>query len=406
MMARSRTMIALIAALALAFGALLVAGVVTRARASKALHAASNAARAAVPNVAVIRPALAGEDDLTLAATTQGFQDTIVYARTSGYLRKRYVDLGDRVTAGQLLAEIESPELDEQLRQARADLNQAEKALDLQKANLDLATATLARYRAADAENAVAKEAVDQSVAAARTAQASVFAAEAAVASFGANLRRLEDLTQFERVIAPFSGIVTQRNIDVGALITAGSPTNNTAASPLAVNGGANGLFEIMGLDRLRVFVSVPQAYAPNVTTGATVKVRVRGQARPIAGRVARTANALDPGARTLLTEVDIDNRTGELLPGMFVYVDFSVGAAGTRWRLPAAAVIVDAEGTRVATVDRDGVVRFQPVTIGRDFGPTIDVHGGLTGDELIVKQPTVALQEGQRVQPTQSGPS
>ena len=121
-------------------------------------------------------------------------------------------------------------------------------------------------------------------MATARTAQASVLAAEAAVASSGANLRRLEDLTQFERVIAPFSGIVTQRNIDVGALITAGSPTNNTAASPLAVNGGANGLFEIMGLDRLRVFVNVPQAYAPNVAAGAPIKVRVRGLARPVAG--------------------------------------------------------------------------------------------------------------------------
>jgi multidrug efflux pump subunit AcrA (membrane-fusion protein) len=169
-----------------------------------------------------------------------------------GYLRKRYADIGDHVEAGQLLAEIASPEVDQQLRQASADLNQSEKMLQLQQANLDLARVTMARYQAADAENAVAKEAVDQSVATARTAQAAVAAAEATVASNVANVRRLEELTSWERVVAPFAGSVIQRNVDVGALITAGSPTNNTAMA-VGRHGAASGLFEIGQIDALCV---------------------------------------------------------------------------------------------------------------------------------------------------------
>ena len=248
------------------------------------------------PNVYVIRPEAAGETDLSLAATTQAIQDAVIYARTSGYLRKRYVDIGDRVTAGQLLAEIESPEVYQQLQQAHADLQQAEKNLDLQKANLDLARTTLARYEAADAEEAVAKQAVDQSVSAHRTAQASVAATEANVKSNKANVQRLQELTSFQRVLAPFNGTVIQRNVDVGALITAGSPTNNTAAAPTSVTGGANGLFEIAQIDALRVFVNIPQAYAPNVKAGLPVQVTVRGRLmEPVTAKVTRTAGAIDP---------------------------------------------------------------------------------------------------------------
>jgi RND family efflux transporter MFP subunit len=404
--ARTRTTVAAATTILALFVTALIAGVMVRARASRDLRAATHAARNAIPQVIVIRAERAGASPLTLDATTQGIQDSIIYARTSGYLRKRYVDIGDRVTVGQLLAEIESPEIDQQLHQARADLDQSAKNLELQKANLDLAKATLARYQAADAENAVAKEAVDQSVATARTAQAAVAAAEANVASNAANVRRLEELTAFERVVAPFSGIVTRRNVDVGALITAGSPTNNAVASPVALTGAVNGLFEIARTDQLRVFVNVPQAFAASVTTGLRVGVRVRGRPQPFAGTVTRTASALDPGTRTLLTEVDIPNPSRELLPGMFIYVDFAVAPSGIRWRLPATAILIDAQGTRVATVASDGRLRFRPVVLGRDFGAAIDIQSGLDGDELIVKQPAVSLQEGQRVQPIQSAPS
>src|SRR6266704_6700996 len=401
---RTRTMLVIGIGILGLFLILLAVGVVPRVRTHRELVVATQKAQNTPPEVYVIRPAPASEADLSLSATTQAIQDSIIYARTSGYLSKRYVDIGDQVTAGQLLAEIESPEIDQQLRQAKADLQQSQKNLDLQKANLDLARVTMARYQAADAESAVAKEAVDQSVSAHRTAQAAVAAAEANVASNTANVQRLQELTSFERVLAPFNGTVIQRNVDVGALITAGSPTNNTAAAPTSVSGGANGLFEIAQIDMLRVFVNIPQAYALNVNVGLAVQVAVRGQLmQPVTGTVTRTANALDPGTRTLLTEVDIPNQSRRLLPGMFVYVAFKIGPSGTHWRVPATAVVFDARGTRVAIVGPGNKLHFQDVVLGRDFGTSMDVQAGLQGNETIVKQPTVSLQEGQIVTPIES---
>ena len=402
--ARTRVMIAIAGAGLITFAILLVTGIIARARTDRELKTAAQSVQTAVPQVAVIRAKPASDVEMSLAATTQAIKDSIIYARTSGYLSKRYVDIGDHVEAGQLLAEIAAPEVDQQLRQARADLNQSEKMLQLQQANLDLARVTMARYQAADAENAVAKEAVDQSVATARTAQAAVAAAEATVASNVANVRRLEELTSWERVVAPFAGSVIQRNVDVGALITAGSPTNNTAVAPSSVSGAASGLFEIGQVDALRVFVNVPQVYAANVKWGLPVLVTVRGrQMQPVTGTVARTANALDPVARTLLTEVDIPNASHELFPGMFVYVGFTISPSGSRWRVPATAVIIDAHGSRVATVSADGKVHLQPVVLGRDFGASMDIQAGLTGGEAIVKQPTVSMQDGQVVKPIET---
>jgi RND family efflux transporter MFP subunit len=399
--ARTRSMVFIgIGALAV-FLILLAVGVIPRVRNNRELVVAADKVRNTPPQVYVIRPEPAAAAGLSLAATTQAIQDSIIYARTSGYLSKRYVDIGDYVKAGQLLAEIASPEIDQQLRQGQADLQQSERSLDLQKANLDLARATMGRYEAADAEGAVAKQAVDQSVAAYRTAQAAVAAAEANVQSNRANVQRLQELTSFQRVLAPFGGTVIQRNVDVGALITAGSPVNNTAVAPSSVTGSANGLFEIAQIDSLRVFVNVPQVYAPNVTVGLPVQIAVRGQlAQPVTGKVTRTASAFDPGTRTLLTQVDIPNQSHRLLPGMFVYATFKIAPSGTRWRVPATAVIFNAQGTRVAIVGAGNTLRFQTVVLGRDFGTSIDVQAGLQGHETIVKQPTVSLQEGQRVTP------
>ncbi|TMQ18886.1 MAG: HlyD family efflux transporter periplasmic adaptor subunit [Candidatus Rokuibacteriota bacterium] len=399
--ARTRTMVAAgMAALGL-FVVLLILGIVPRLRSGRELAAAARKVQTTPPNVYVVRPEAAAEAELSLAATTQAIQDAVIYARTSGYVSRRHVDIGDRVTAGQLLAEIDSPEIAQQLRQTQADLQQSEKTLDLQKASLELARTTLARYQAADAEGAVAKQALDQSAAAHRTAQASVAAAEANVESNRANVQRFRELTSFQRVVAPFNGTVIQRNVDVGTLITAGSPTNNTAVAPTSVTGAANGLFEIAQVDALRVFVNVPQAYAPNVKGGLPVSVVVRGQImKPVTATVTRTASAFDPGTRTLLTQVDIPNAGHHLLPGMFVYVTFKIGPSGTRWRVPATAVIFNAQGTRVVTVGAGNKLHFQDVVLGRDFGTAIDVQGGLQGDELVVKQPTVSLQEGQAVTP------
>jgi len=242
---------------------------------------------------------------------------------------------------------------------------------------------------------------VDQSVATHRTTQAGVAAAEANVESNKANVQRFLEMTSFQRVLAPFDGTVIQRNVDVGALITAGSPTNNTAVAPSSVTGAANGLFEIAQIDALRVFVNVPQAYAPNVKVGLPVQVMVRGQLmQPVTGTVTRTASALDPGTRTLLTQVDIPNPSLRLLPGMFVYVSFKIGPSGTRWRIPSTAVIFNAQGTRVAMVGAENKLHFQEVVLGRDLGTSIDIQAGLQGNETIVKQPTVSLQEGQLVKP------
>ena len=401
---RGRTIILVgIGALAV-FLVLFAAGLVPRLRNSRERAAAAEQLRTTPPNVYVVRPEPASASNLTLAATTQAIQDSIIYARTSGYLARRHVDIGDRVTAGQLLAEVASPEVDQQLTQARAELQQSEKALDLQRANLDLARATMGRYEAADAEGAVAKQAVDQSVATFRTAQAAVAAAEANVLSYKANVQRMLELTSFQRVVAPFTGTVIQRNVDVGALITAGSPVNNTAVAPSTVTGAANGLFEIAQIDTLRVFVTVPQAYTANVKVGMPVRVTVRGQlAEPVKATVTRTASALDPGTRTLLTQVDIPNPSHRMLSGMFVYVDFEIGPAGTHWRIPATALIFNAQGTRVVLVGAGNKLHFQQVVVGRDLGTAIDVQSGLEGHETIVKQPTVSLQEGQIVNPVAS---
>ena len=399
--ARTRTMAVLGSVLLTLFLLLLVVGIVPRVRNTRALAAAADHARNAVPTVFVVSPVLAGDEGLNLAATTQAIQDTIVYARISGYLKRRFVDIGDRVKTGQLLAEIDAPEVDAQLRQAQANLQQAQKTLDLQVANRDIAKLTMDRYVAANAEMAVAVELVDQSIAAHRTAQAAVAAAEATVEANRATVRQYLELTSFERVLAPFDGLVIQRNVDAGALITAGSPVNNTAVAPSNLTGTPTGLFEVGQIDRLRVFVNVPQAFAPNMRAGLPVNVRARGHLdQPVTASVARTANSIDPSTRTLLTQVDVPNTLGSLMPGMFVYVDFKVAPSGIRWRVPATAVVFDAQGTRVVTVARASTLHFQPVELGRDFGDTIDIQSGLHGHEMIVAQPTVSMKEGQVVAP------
>ena len=402
--ARTRTIL-LIAVVALVLlAAFLAFGLVRRHQQGRELASSTAQAVATPPRVYVVRAAAAAIPDWSLPANTQAVEDSIIYARVSGYLTKRFVDIGDRVKAGQLLAEIQSPELDQQLNQARANLVQSQKQLDLQKANLELARTTMERYKGADREAAVAKLTVDQAVAGYGTAQASVAAAEATVVSNEANVRQFEAMTAFERVLAPFDGVITQRNVDLGALITAGSPTNNTSVAPTSVSGAPTGLFEVAQIDSLRVFVSVPQAFAGNVKPGLPAQITIRGAlSTPVAATVTRTANALDPGTRTLLTEVDIPNASHAILPGAFVYVNFKLSPAGQRWNLPATALIFNSQGTQVMLVDADGKLRLQKVTVGRDFGDTIDIQAGLSGNEAILKQPDVSLQPGQVVTPVEA---
>jgi RND family efflux transporter MFP subunit len=401
---RTRTIIVIAVVILAVFAVFLGLGIHYRSDQAHTLASTTTQAANAPPQVYVFHPVATKSPDWSLPGSTQAIQDAIIYARVSGYLNKRYVDIGDQVKAGQLLAEIQSPELDQQLGQSRANLLQAQKQLDLQKANMELARTTMERYKGADQEQAVAKLTVDQTVSAYATSQASVAAAEATVSSNEANVRQFEAMTAFERVLAPFDGIIAQRNVDVGALITAGSPTNNTSAAPTSVTGAATGLFEVAQIDTLRVFVSIPQAFAGNVKPGLAARVTIRGALTvPVAATVARTASALDPGTRTLLTEVDIPNATHGMLPGAFVYVAFKIAPSGQHWNLPATALIFNSDGTQVMLVEPGGKLHLQKVTVGRDFGDTIDVQAGLTGGETIVKQPDVSLQDGQVVTPVES---
>jgi multidrug efflux pump subunit AcrA (membrane-fusion protein) len=402
--AQTRTIVFIAGAVLMLFAIFLGMGIFYRSRQGHELASAAAQVANTPPAVYVVHPVVSGAPDWSLPGTTQAIQDAITYARVSGYLSKRYVDIGDRVKAGQLLAEIQSPELDQQLSQARANLQQAYKQLDLQKANLELARTTMERYKGADKEQAVAKLTVDQAVAGFATAQASVAAAQATVDSNQANVRQYEAMTGFERVVAPFDGIITQRNVDVGALITAGSPTNNISVAPTSVTGAATGLFEVSQIDMLRAFVSVPQVFVGNVKAGLPAQVTVRGSlTTPVAATVARTASALDPGTRTLLTEVDIPNASHTMFPGQFIYVAMKIDPSGKRWNLPATALIFDTNGTQVMLVEPGGKLHIQKVVVGRDFGDTIDVQAGLNGNETVVKQPDVSLQDGQVVTPVES---
>jgi RND family efflux transporter MFP subunit len=402
--ARTRTILAIAITIIAIFAVFLAWGIVLRVRQSHQLASAATQVASTPVQVLVVHPVSAAAAEWSLPGNTQAIQDAVLYARVSGYLSKRYVDIGERVKAGQLLAEIESPELDQQLSQAKANLQQAYKQLDLQKANLELARTTMQRYQGADKQAAVAKLIVDQSVAGYASAQASVAAAQASVDANAANVQQFEAMTAFERVVAPFDGIIIQRNVDVGALITAGSPTNNTSVAPTSVTGSATGMFEVAQIDTLRVFVSVPQALAQNVKVGLPAQVSVRGAlTTPVAATVTRTASALDPGTRTLLTEVDIRNSSHTIFPGTFVYVAFKIAPSGQRWNLPATALIFNTQGTQVMLVEPGSKLRLVKVTVGRDFGDTIDVQVGLNGNEMIVKQPDVSLQNGQVITPVEA---
>ena len=403
--ARTRTMAAIGIALLALFLILLAVGVIPRVRNNRALAIGAEDVRNAVPAVQVLQPTAAAEAGLTLAATTQAIQDSIIYARTSGYLKRRFVDIGDRVKAGQLLAEIESPEVDAQLRQAQANLLQAQKTLDLQIANRDLAKVTMDRYVAADAEKAVAVEAVDQSVA--------TLPHGPGVRRRGRGHGRVESR---HRSAVHGPDVVSARGRAVqrhghpaergrGRVDYGRQPhRQHRRGADRISQARRTGCSRSRQIDKLRVFVNVPQAFAPNVRAGLPVNVRVRGHLdKPVAASVTRTASALDPGTRTLLTQVEIPNPSGQLMPGMFVYVDFQIAPSGTRWRVPATAVVFDTQGTRVATVAQGNTIRFQHVELGRDFGDSIDIQAGLHGNETIVAQPTVSLKEGQVVKPMAS---
>jgi RND family efflux transporter MFP subunit len=327
---------------------------------------------AAVPTVAVVAPqAGAPQDEITLPGTMQPFADSPIYARTSGYLKRWHVDIGTRVRTGQLLAEIDTPELDQQLMQARADLATTE-------ANAKLAQSTAERYRDLIKSDSVSQLDLDN-------ANGNLEAKQTAVESARANVRRLEQLQGFRRIEAPFDGVITARNTDVGALIDSGS--------------NARELFHIAAMHRLRVFVNVPQVYSRAAQPGLTAELTLKEfPGRRFTGTLARTSGAIDVASRTLLTEVDVDNPKNELLPGSYAEVHFKLPSAASTLRLPVDSLIFKADGLQVATVDAANRVAMVAVTAGRDFGDTVEIVSGLSGSERIVLNPPDSLTDGQMV--------
>ncbi len=366
-------------------------------------------------------------NDLTLPGTTVPLTQANIYARSSGYLKRRYVDIGDRVHQGQLLAVIDAPDLDQQVDQARASLRQAESQLAQQQSQLDLARVTWDRWKVLVAKGVFSRQDGDQRETDFNAQQANVAAAQRSVQSFEANLGRLIALQQYERVTAPFDGIITARNVDVGAFIStqgsgggdtssspasAGSPTQagstntsgttgnvNTAATPST--GGAQGgsLFSIAQVNRLRILVSVPETYSAAIRVGQKASLYLQSFPKQrFFGEVTRTAGSIDLNSRTLLTEVQVDNRDGQLLSGMYVVVNFVDLHGVPGITIPGDAVVVRQDKNQVALV-RDDVVHMQPIDIGRDFGPSVEVLDGLKPGDVLVTAVTDDVKEGARVQ-------
>ena len=326
----------------------------------------------AVPAVAVVTPTRgAPQQEIVLPGTIQAFTDAPIYARTNGYLKRWHVDIGARVQAGQLLAEIDTPELDQQLLQARADLSTAQ-------ANARLAQTTAERYRDLIQSDSVSRQDLDN-------ANGNLEAREAAVESSRANVKRLEQLQAFRRIEAPFAGVITARNTDIGALIDSGS--------------NAKELFHVAAVNKLRVFVNVPQVYSRAARAGLSADLTLKEfPGRRFTGTLARTANAIEVASRTLLTEIDVDNPRNELLPGSYAEVHIKLPTATTTLQLPVDALIFKGDGLQVATVDAQNRVALLTVTSGRDFGDMVEVLSGLSGGERVISNPPDSLSPGDTV--------
>lgn len=367
----------LLLAVAAALVLVVVRGIMVRANAETRLAAAT--AQSAVPVVRTVHPrAGTASEELVLPGNMEAFTDTPIYARTDGYLRRWYFDIGAHVHTGQLLAEIETPELDQQLAQAQADLATAQANANNARMNAD-------RYSELIKKNAVSRQDTDTYV-----NQAA--ATSAAVSSAQANVRRLREMQSYERVYAPFDGVITARNVDPGDLISAGS------------NGGARELFHLEAINKLRVYVQVPQANSRAATAGTAADLVVPElPGQHFMATVARTSNAMDPASRTLRVEVDVDNPRGILIPGALVSVHLKLPAPAYSLVVPVNALLFRSEGMSAAVV-QNGRIAIVPVTIGRDFGDSLEVTSGLNADDQIVVNPPDSIAAGQKVQLAAAG--
>jgi RND family efflux transporter MFP subunit len=348
-----------------------------RVTATELRHATADAA---VEVVSVVSPTVTEPtQEILLPGTTQAFTDASLFARTNGYVQAWYFDLGARVKKGELLAEIETPEIDQQLQQARADLETAQ-------ANLRQAEITAERWQGLLDSGSVSKQETDQAVNA-------LSAMKATVNSNAANVRRLERLQGFEKIYAPFQGVITARNLDIGVLINSGSTTTPSQE-----------LFHIAAIDKLRVFVAVPEVYAPAARPGAQATLTLDAfPGRTFRGTLVRTANAIDLTARTLLVEVDVDNPRGELLPGAYVFVHLQLPKEVRSVTIPVNTLIFRAQGLQVAVV-RDAQARLVPITLGRDHGTFVEIVAGLQPSDQVIVAPSDSLTSGTPVRITPTG--
>ncbi len=360
------------ASFAVLIGVIVYRGIGSRVSAEAALTVETDAA--AIPSVTVVHPTLGSpSQEIVLPGNAQAFTDTPIYARTNGYLKAWHADIGTRVHQGQLLAEIETPELDQQLQQAEADLNSAQ-------ATLQIAEITNARWQKLVAKQAVSMQEADQ-------AKSDFIGKGAMVAASEANVRRLQQLQDFEKVTAPFDGVITARNTDIGALITAGP-----------ASGSSKELFHLASTQQLRIYTSVPEVDAAAVRNGE--RVTLTQDARPgriFSGTIVRNSNAIDQATRTLNVEVDVDNPTGRLLPGAYIFVHLRTPGAWHAVTIPSNTLLFRSEGLRVGVV-RNNHIQLVPVTIGHDFGSAVEVLSGLSVKDAVVVDPSDSLTNGAQV--------
>src|SRR5713226_3348316 len=374
---RSRKSWLLLAITVTAVAALLISGIWTRVKARTALN--TETAQAALTAVSVVSPKqTAPADEIILPGNVQPFINSPIYSRTNGYLKKWYFDIGAHVKKGQLLAVIETPEVDQQLQQARSNLLTAQ-------ANLELASVTKDRYQGLLKSNAVSQQDVDNAVGTYNANKSIVEADKAAVEQYSA-------LASFEKIYAPFDGVITARNTDIGDLINSGSGT-----------GVKTDLFHIVQPGKLRVYVNVPEEYSQGIKTGTTADLSLAEfPGRKFQGKLVRTAEAINVTTRTLLVEVDVDNPTGTLLTGSYAEVHLKVATQASTLLLPVNALLFRSEGLRVGVV-KDGKVVLSAVTPGRDFGNQIEVVSGLQPADQVIINPPDSLVSGQQVQIVQA---
>ena len=357
---------------ALALGVIIYAGIHERAMAASNLGTVTE--RAAITTVNVVGPKSGAPlEEIVLPGNTQAFSDTPIYARTNGYLKRWYVDIGAHVKQGQLLAEIETPEIDQQLEQARADLQTAE-------ANEQLAQITATRWQNLLKTDSVSKQETDQAV-------KDLSAKQATVESMTANVHRLEQLQSFERIYAPFSGVITARNTDIGALINAGA------------GGMPQELFHMAAVNRLRIYVAVPEVDSEAAQNGAKAALSLdEYPGETFQGTIVRNSDAIDLNSRTLNVEVDIDNRDGRIRPGAYVFVHLKIPEKSTgataSLTIPANTLLFRSEGLRVGVVRGDRA-ELVPITIGRDYGSTVEVISGLKPTDQVIVNPSDSLTTG-----------